>query len=89
MLKDIWAQESFNFQCLIDDGRYPCVVVHALRDSANLSTKVKYLKIFNCRLIELTDNVDTKNANPSGTSGAMLVMIPLPNITALIEYLWI
>jgi hypothetical protein len=64
-------------------------VVHAPRDTANMSTKVKYWKIFNYRLKELTDNVDTKNANPSGASRAMIVLIPLLIFTALIEYLWV
>ena len=63
-------------------------MVHATRDTANRSTKVKYWKIFNYRLKELTDNVDTKNANPSGASRAMIVLIPLLIFTALIEYLW-
>jgi len=54
-----------------------------------MSTKVKFWKIFNYRLKELTDNVDTRNANPGGASRAMLVMIPLLIFTALIEYLWI
>jgi hypothetical protein len=63
------------------------VVVHAPRDSAKMSTKVKYWKIFNYRLQELTDNVDTKNANPHGASRAMIVLVPLLIFTALIEFL--
>jgi hypothetical protein len=59
-------------------------VVHAPRDSAKMSTKVKYWKIFNYRLQELTDNVDTKNANPHGASRAMIVLVPLLIFTALI-----
>jgi hypothetical protein len=52
-----------------------------------MSTKVKYWKIFNYRLQELTDNVDTKNANPHGASRAMIVLVPLLIFTALIEFL--
>ena len=55
----------------------------------NMKTKAKYWDIFNYRLKELTDNVDTKNANPSGASRAMLVLVPLLILTALIEYLWV
>ncbi len=54
-----------------------------------MKTKIKYWKIFNYRLKELTDNVDTKNANLSGTSRAMTAIVPLVIITALIEYLWV
>lgn len=61
----------------------------APRDSVNMSSKVKYWKIFNYRLKELIDNVDTKNANPSGASRAMIFLVPLLIFSALIEYLWI
>lgn len=54
-----------------------------------MKTKAKYWKIFNYRFKELTDNVDTKNANPSGAARAMIVLVPLLLITALFEYLWI
>jgi hypothetical protein len=54
-----------------------------------LSAKVKYWKIYNYRLEELNNNVDTKNANPSGASRAMIVLIPLLIFTSLIEYLWV
>jgi hypothetical protein len=64
-------------------------VVHTPRDSTNMKVKVKYWGIFNYRLEELTDNVDTKNANPSGVARAMIVLVPLLIITALFEYLWI
>ncbi len=37
--------------------------MHADQHSANMKTKIKYWKIFNYRLNELTDNVDSKNAN--------------------------
>jgi len=64
-------------------------LVHAPQDTAIMSTIVKYWKIFNYHLKELTDNVDTKNANPSGASRAMIVLVPLIIFTALIEYLWV
>lgn len=64
-------------------------MVHARRDSTNMKVKIKYWDIFNYRLKELTDNVDTKNANPSGAARAMIVLVPLLIITALLEYLWI
>jgi hypothetical protein len=54
-----------------------------------MKIKVKYWDIFNYRLKELTDNVDTKNANPSGASRAMLVLVPLLILVALFVYLWI
>ncbi|MFW6042939.1 MAG: hypothetical protein ACOCPW_01135 [Marinilabiliaceae bacterium] len=54
-----------------------------------MKTKIKYWKIFNYRLKELTDNVDTKNTNLSGASRAMTAIVPFVIITALIEYLWI
>jgi hypothetical protein len=54
-----------------------------------MKIKVKYWDIFNYRLKELTDNVDTKNANPSGASRAMLVLVPLLILVALVVYLWI
>jgi len=54
-----------------------------------MKIKIKYWKIFNYRLKELTDNVDTKNANLSGTSRAMTAIIPLVIISALIEFLWL
>ena len=54
-----------------------------------MKTKIKYWDIFNYHLKELTDNGDTKNANPSGASRAMIVLIPLLVLTALIEYLWV
>ena len=64
-------------------------MVHAHQHSANMKIKVKYWDIFNYRLKELTDNVDTKNANPSGASRAMLVLVPLLILVALFVYLWI
>jgi hypothetical protein len=54
-----------------------------------MKTKIKCWEIFNYRLKELTDNVDTKKANPSGASRAMIVLVPLLIFTALIEYLWV
>lgn len=54
-----------------------------------MKTKIKCWEIFKYRLKELTDNVDTKNANPSGASRAMIVLVPLFIFTALIEYLWV
>jgi hypothetical protein len=65
------------------------VVVHAIRDSANMKTKIKYWKIFNYRLKKLTDNVDTKNANGMGAVRAILILTPLLLITAFFEYLWL
>ena len=63
--------------------------MHTPRDSTKMNAKVKYWKIFNYRLQELTDNVDTKNANPSGASRAMIVLVPLLIFTALTEFLWV
>lgn len=54
-----------------------------------MKTKIKYWKIYNYRLKELTDNVDIKNANLSGISRAMTAIVPLVIIRALIEYLWV
>jgi hypothetical protein len=54
-----------------------------------MNKKVKYWDIYNYRLKELTDNVDTKNSNPSGAARAMIVLIPLLILSALIEYLWV
>jgi hypothetical protein len=54
-----------------------------------MKTKVKYWKVFNYRLKELTDNVDAKNANGMGGMRAMLILTPLLLITALFEYLWL
>jgi hypothetical protein len=54
-----------------------------------MNNKPKYWTIFNYRLKELTDKVDTKNASPSGASRAMIVLVPLLIIAALVEYLWI
>ena len=51
--------------------------------------KIRYWKIFNYRLKELTDNVDTKNANGMGAMRAMLILTPLLFITAFFEYLWV
>jgi hypothetical protein len=54
-----------------------------------MNKKVKYWDIYNYRLKELADNVDTKNSNPSGAARAMIVLIPLLILSALIEYLWV
>ncbi len=54
-----------------------------------MKTKIKYWSIFNYRLKELTDNVETRNANPNGSSRAMIILLPLLILTVLIEYLWI
>ncbi|MBN1117961.1 MAG: hypothetical protein JXA77_12185 [Bacteroidales bacterium] len=79
------------FQVLysIDFYRYFNVVVHADQHSANMKTKIKYWKIFNYHLKELTDNVDTKNANGMGAMRAMLILTPLLLITAFFEHLWL
>jgi hypothetical protein len=62
------------------------VVAHADQHSANMKTKIKYWKIFNYHLKELTDNVDNKNVNWMGTMRTMLVLTPLLLITAPFEY---
>jgi len=54
-----------------------------------MKTKIKYWKIFNYRLKELTDNVDTKSANGMGAARAMLILTPLLLIAALFEFLWL
>jgi len=54
-----------------------------------MKTMIKYWKIFNYWLKELTDIVDTKNANGLGSVRVMLVLTPLLRITALFEYLWL
>lgn len=54
-----------------------------------MSKKVKYWRIFNYRLNDLMDNVDTKNANGSGATRAMLVLTPLLLISALIELIYV
>lgn len=64
-------------------------MVHADQHSANMKPKIKYWKIFNYRLKELTDNVDTKNANGMGAMRAMLILTPLLLIAAFFEYLWV
>lgn len=65
------------------------MLVHANQDSVNMKTNIKYWKIFNYRLKELTDNVDTKNANGMGAMRAMLILTPLLLITAFFEFLWV
>ena len=55
-----------------------------------MKPKIKYWKIFfNYRLKELTDNVDTKNANGMGAVRVMLILTPLLLLTAFFEYLWL
>ena len=55
----------------------------------NMKTKIKYWKIFNYRLKELTDNVETRNANANGSARALIILVPLLILTVLIKYLWI
>jgi len=42
-----------------------------------MNNKYKYCDIYEYRLKELTDNIDTKSANAGGTARAMIVLIPV------------
>ncbi len=50
-----------------------------------MKTKIKYWKIFNYRLKELTDNIDTKNTHGTGAIRAMLILTPLLLISAFLR----
>jgi hypothetical protein len=54
-----------------------------------MKRQIKYWDVFNSQLKSLTNNIDTKNANPSGAARAMIILVPLLLISALFEYLWI
>jgi hypothetical protein len=54
-----------------------------------MKEKLKYWDVFNSQLNSLTNNIDTKNANPSGAARAMIVLVPLLLISTLFEFLWI
>ncbi|MBD8490867.1 hypothetical protein IFO69_19095 [Echinicola sp. CAU 1574] len=79
---------SFRFwtDLLLRDKYYHTqnVVVHALRDAENMKTKIKYWRIFNFHLLELTDNVGTKNANGIGGTRAPLILTPFLLITVFL-----
>jgi len=52
-----------------------------------MNNKFKYWEIYDHRFKEITDNVDSKSANP-GTARAILVVIPYTLIISLFEFLW-
>ena len=51
--------------------------------------KITYWTIFNYRLKELTDSVNTRNANAGGAARALLILVPLLLITVLFELIWV